>query len=223
MWVIDDGARHADVGALLPQHPGGAVDRRWPTRCSGRGDDEQGGVRGPQAGPQFTDEIGVPGGVDQIDPDRAGRAAAGSAAGEVPAPPVLATASDTDRPTRRSTSSKSQTVVPFSMLPGPADGAGRGEDRLDQHGLSGAAGADQDHVANLFGGSVSGRLTGALGHAGRPARVEARWLTTDRPVVTAANFGMPHRRHLWSSAAIAATVAAAVSAGMALASMQAVC
>ena len=31
---------------------------------------------------------------------------------------VLATASDTDRPTRRSTSSKSQTVVPFSMLPG---------------------------------------------------------------------------------------------------------
>ena len=29
-----------------------------------RGDDEQRGVRGPQAGAQLTDEVGVPGGVD---------------------------------------------------------------------------------------------------------------------------------------------------------------
>ena len=58
-----DGPRHADLVALVPQRLGRLVDALV------RRDDEQGAVGGPEAGPQFADEIGVPGGVDQVDLD----------------------------------------------------------------------------------------------------------------------------------------------------------
>ena len=61
----DDRPRHVDGGALVPQHPGGAVDR------VDRADDEQRCVGGPKAGAQFADEVGVAGGVDQVDLDLA--------------------------------------------------------------------------------------------------------------------------------------------------------
>jgi hypothetical protein len=56
-----DGAGHAHAGALLPERDGGRVH---PVH---RGDDEQRGVRGPQAGAQFSDEVGVSRRVQQID------------------------------------------------------------------------------------------------------------------------------------------------------------
>ena len=45
----------------------GAVD------VVGAGDDEDGGVGGPQPGAQVTDEVGVAGGVEEVEGDRAGR------------------------------------------------------------------------------------------------------------------------------------------------------
>ena len=59
----DHRTRHADGGALLPQHPGQAVDP------FGGGDGEQRGVRGPQPGPKVPREVGVAGRVEQIDLD----------------------------------------------------------------------------------------------------------------------------------------------------------
>ena len=81
---------------------------------------------------------------------------------------VLATASETERPVRRSTSSKSQTVLPLSIDPGTGDGAGCGEDGFDQHRLAGPARTDEDDVADLFGGTAADRLAGVLVHSGRP-------------------------------------------------------
>ena len=60
----DDGARHADLGALVPQLLGGAVE------AVGRRDDEQRAVGRAQAGPQLADEVRVAGGVEQVDLDR---------------------------------------------------------------------------------------------------------------------------------------------------------
>ncbi len=57
------GARHADLAALHPQRLGQLVDALV------GGDDEQRAVGGPQPGPQFADEIGVAGCVDQVDLD----------------------------------------------------------------------------------------------------------------------------------------------------------
>jgi hypothetical protein len=53
--------RHTDRGALLPQQGGRAVD------AVGTGDDEDGGVGGAQPRAQLTDEVGVSGGVDEVD------------------------------------------------------------------------------------------------------------------------------------------------------------
>ncbi len=55
------GPRHGHLGALAPQRGGGVVDR-----LVGR-DHEQGAVGGPQAGAHLPDEVGVPGGVDEVD------------------------------------------------------------------------------------------------------------------------------------------------------------
>ncbi len=57
----DDGAGHPHGGALLPEHLGGAVD------TVDGGHHEERGVGGPQPGPQVTDEVGVAGGVQQVD------------------------------------------------------------------------------------------------------------------------------------------------------------
>ena len=94
----DDGPRHADRGALLPEQPGRAVDP------VDRGHDEQRGVGGPQPGAQVTDEVGVAGGVEQVDLDA--RACSSGAR-----------ASETERCWRCSASSKSLTVVPSSTRP----------------------------------------------------------------------------------------------------------
>ena len=59
----DHCARHADRRALLPQQTRAAVDTVH------RGDDEQCGVRGAEPGAEVTDEVGVPGGVQQVDLD----------------------------------------------------------------------------------------------------------------------------------------------------------
>ena len=59
--VTDDRARHPDRGALLPQRPGRGVDP------VGRRHDEERGVRGPQPGAELADEVGVAGGVDEVD------------------------------------------------------------------------------------------------------------------------------------------------------------
>lgn len=60
----DDGAGHADGGALVPHGAGGA---RHGVGLLGGGNDEQGRVRRAQTGPEFPDEIRVPRGVQQID------------------------------------------------------------------------------------------------------------------------------------------------------------
>ena len=90
-------ARHADGRALLPQHPGRAVD------AVDRADHEQRRVGGAQPGPQVADEVGVAGGVEQVDLD----AACTTGANE----------SETERCWRCSASSKSLTVVPSSTRP----------------------------------------------------------------------------------------------------------
>ena len=61
----DDRARHPDRGALLPLRDRGRVDQAFAALV--RGDDEQGGVRGAEPGPQLADEVPVAGGVDQVD------------------------------------------------------------------------------------------------------------------------------------------------------------
>ena len=58
-----DGPRHVDRGALVPQHPRGAVD------AFDGGQDEQGRVGGAQTGPQVTDEVRVARGVEDVDLD----------------------------------------------------------------------------------------------------------------------------------------------------------
>ena len=57
------GPRHADLAALQPQRLGRCIDALV------RRDHEQRAVRGPQPGPQLTDEVGVSGRVDQVDLD----------------------------------------------------------------------------------------------------------------------------------------------------------
>ena len=56
-----DGARHADARALPPQRAGAVVDALV------GGDHEERAVGGAQSGAQLTDEVGVPGSVDQVD------------------------------------------------------------------------------------------------------------------------------------------------------------
>jgi hypothetical protein len=58
-----DGSGHADLGALLPQHPRQAV------HAVAGGHDEQGGVGGAQPGAQVAHEVGVAGSVQKIDLD----------------------------------------------------------------------------------------------------------------------------------------------------------
>ena len=112
----DHGARHADRGALRPQRDGGRVD------ALERVDHEQGGVGGAQSGAQLADEVGVAGGVDEVDldvpvHDRGHRQA--------------------DRPLladRRGIVVADRGAV--GDRPGAGQHAGGGEQRLDQRGLA---------------------------------------------------------------------------------------
>ena len=76
---------------------------------------------------------------------------------------TLATASDTERPSRRSTSSWSQTVVPSSIRPEAGGHAGAQEQGLDQGRLARGRVTDEHHVADP--GRVAGRRRLALRRA----------------------------------------------------------
>src|SRR3984957_2312749 len=127
----DHRARHAHRGALLPQHPGQPVDPL------GGGDGEQRRVRGPEPGPEVPREVGVAGRVEQIDLDAVvheGRE------GQVDRAllPDLDLVEVTDR----------GALFDAAL---PLDGPRRGEQRLDQAGLTGPGMADQYHVPYLVG------------------------------------------------------------------------
>ena len=62
-----DGARHADGRALAPEQRDRAVD------VVGARDDEDGRVGRAQTGPELADEVGVAGGVEQVERHGAGR------------------------------------------------------------------------------------------------------------------------------------------------------
>jgi hypothetical protein len=122
---------HAHRGALLPERDGRGV------HAVHRGDHEQGGVRGPQAGAQFPDEVGVPGGVQQVDLDAfVHQGGAGEA----------------DRPLL---ADRGRIVVAdrgaLGDLARPGDRAGGREERLDQSRLAGSGVPDKDDVAHSAG------------------------------------------------------------------------
>jgi hypothetical protein len=111
-----DGARHLHLGALSPDLAGRLVDA-----LVGR-DHEQGAVGRPQPGAQLPDEVGVAGGVDQVD---LGVAVDERGDGERHRPLVAALGV--------------LEVGDGGALrdrPGPGNGAGRRQQRLDQGGLA---------------------------------------------------------------------------------------
>ena len=134
--------RHAYRGALVPERGGGgvhAVDRR---------DDEERGVRGPQAGAQLTDEVGISGSVQEVDLHalvRHGRAGEGDG-------PLLAYGGWIVIGHRGA----------FGHRAGPRNRASGGEQRLHQRRLPGSGVADQHHVANSAG--VGHRRRCSAGH-----------------------------------------------------------
>ena len=137
----DDGARHADGGALLPEHLGRAVD------AVDGGHDEQRGVGGAQPGAQVADEVGVAGGVEQVDLDAVvleRRQREGDRA-------LLAVLGLVEVADRRAVLDPS----------GPGDGPGRDEQGLDQRRLARSGVADQHDVADLSGWSAAGALPAA--------------------------------------------------------------
>ena len=129
----DDRARHADRGALLPLRDGGRVDRAFAALV--RGDDEQGGVGGAQAGAQLADEVPVAGGVDQVD---LGVLVEDRGDGQ------------RDRPLlahRGGIVVADRGAVDDGARAG--DRGGVGEQRLDQGRLPRSGGPDEDHVAHF--------------------------------------------------------------------------
>ena len=136
----DDGARHADGRALLPQQPGRAV------HAVDGGDHEQGRVRRAQAGPQVADEVRVPGGVEQVDLDAA-RAERRQRQRDRALLPLLGLVEVAHR----------GAVLDAT---GSGDRPGRHEQGLRQGGLAGSGVADQDDVADRPG--LVGRRTPAL-------------------------------------------------------------
>ena len=125
------GAWHPDLGALAPQGGGGVVDGLVGA------DHEQRAVGGPQAGAHLTDEVGVAGGVDEVD---------------------LGLPMDHRRDRQRDRAFVGVLEL-LEVADGAAlgdgsrsgDGSGGGEQRLDQGGLPGPTGSDQHHVADPVG------------------------------------------------------------------------
>ncbi len=134
----DDGARHADRRALLPDSTGRAGDG---VGLLGGRDDEQGRVRRAQTGPEFPDEVGVTGAVQQIDLDPVPfHGDEGERDGALPAlfdPVVVGDRGAVLDPAR------------------PVDRPRGLCECLDEGGLAGSAVADQHHVPD--GGGVAGR------------------------------------------------------------------
>ena len=125
------GAWHRDLGALAPQGGGGVVDGLVGA------DHEQRAVGGAQSGAHLTDEVGVAGGVDEVDlglpvDDRRDGQRDGALVGVLELLEVADGAALGD-------GSRS------------GDGSGGGEQRLDQGGLPGPTGSDQHHVADPVG------------------------------------------------------------------------
>lgn len=137
----DDGAGHADGLALLPDHAGGAVD------AVGGGDDEEGGVGRAQTGPEFPDEVGVSGGVQDVDLDSGPLDGdQGELDGALAAVLDLVVVRD-----------GAPVLDPAGLVHGPR---GQGEG-LDEGGFAGAAVADQHDVP--YGRGAVGRQCPAGG------------------------------------------------------------
>jgi hypothetical protein len=152
-----DGARHAHRGTLLPQTDRGRVDA---FRAVDRRHDEERGVRGPQAGAQLTDEVGVAGGVQQVDLD---------------AVVQHRRAGQRDRallPDRRRIVVGDRGALGHRTCPG--DRRGGRQQRLHQRRLPRTGVAHQHHVANPAGfghhrrcGAGDPLLRSLLRHGGR--------------------------------------------------------
>ena len=131
-----DAARHADGLALLPQRLGRAVDA-----LTG-GDDEQRAVGGAETRAQVAHEVGVPGGVEEVDLD-GGVAASGDQR-------------DQGQPDRPLLADLGLVVVggAGAVLDAaePVDRSGRVQQGLDEGGLAGAGRPHQDDVTNRIGG-----------------------------------------------------------------------
>ena len=136
-----DGARGADRGALLPEHPGQAVD------AVGGRDGEQGSVGRPQAGPQVAGEVGVARCVQQVDLDAAVQ---DRRQGEVDRAllPYLDLVEVAD-------------CGAILDAPGPLDPAGVHQQRLNQRRLARSGVADQHDIAHAVG--LAGRGCSARG------------------------------------------------------------
>ena len=106
-------------------------------RLVGRGH-EQRAVGGAQPGPQLADEVGVAGGVDQVDLH-----------------PAVHERGDRERHRPAVAcarlGSKSETVVPSATVPGTGQGAGADQQRLEEGGLAAGARPHQHDVADLIG------------------------------------------------------------------------
>ena len=120
------GTWHPDLGTLAPHVARPVVDA-----LVGR-DHEQRTVGGAQPGAELTDEVGVPGGVDQVDL-RALVEQRSDGEGARPAVLLLARVEVADG-------------VPVLDRPRARHGSGSGEQRLDEGRLAGATGPDQDDV-----------------------------------------------------------------------------
>jgi len=112
-------ARHADRRALLPQQHGGAVD------TVGGGDDEEGGICGPQTRSQLPDEVRIAGGVNEVEHHA-----------------LMGDAGDTEL----------HGALIEDRL-GPVARGGGGEQMLEQGRLAGSAVPHEHHIADLTGGS----------------------------------------------------------------------
>lgn len=131
----DQRARHADGRALVPDHPGRAG------HAVGCRDNEKGRVRRAQTGPEFPDEIGVSGGVQDIDLDSAPvHRDQGELYGALLAVLDLVVIGQ----------------APAVLDPArPVDRAGCQREGLDQGGLSRSGVADQHHIPQ--GRGLAGR------------------------------------------------------------------
>ena len=120
----DDGARHAHRGALAPEERDGPID------VVGTRDDEDCRVGRPQARSELADEVGVAGGVEEVERDSVGVERGGGEGG--------------------------RTHVPFDRRALPRD-ASRDES-LEECRLASPAGSDEHDVADVLRrGGVGGR------------------------------------------------------------------
>ncbi len=166
------GARGADRGAFLPEHPGQAVDA---VRC---GDGEQRGIGGPQAGPQVAGEVGVTRRVEQVDLDAAMQ---DRRQGEVDRPLLP----DLDLV---EVAHRGAVLDPA----GPLDRAGMHQQRLNERRLPCPRVADQHDIAHAVG--LAGRGRSARGSRAACLIGHRRRLLLHPPVTSAVRSARPPAR-----------------------------